>query len=193
MRITLIRPALLLIVSIGTAAAQQGNAPAATPRPAAPILRLTAPGFSDGGHIAKQNTCQGASLSPELHWSNAPKGVASFVVIMHGTDNHPAKGMADEMFWVLWNVPANATQLPEGLPANSQMPDGSVQAKGGRDIIGYRAPCPPPGSGPHHYVFELYAVDQKLDLTPQATRDDVMKAIDGHILGASAYVGVFQQ
>ena len=60
MRITLIRPALLLIVSIGTAAAQQGNAPAATPRPAAPILRLTAPGFSDGGPIAKQNTCQGA-------------------------------------------------------------------------------------------------------------------------------------
>jgi hypothetical protein len=98
MRITLIRAALLLILSIGTAAAQQGNAPAATPRPGPPILRLTAPGFGDGGPIAKQNTCQGAGVSPELHWSNAPKGVARFVVIMHGTDNHPAKGMADEMF-----------------------------------------------------------------------------------------------
>ena len=193
MRITLIRPALLLIVSIGTAAAQQGNAPAATPRPAAPILRLTAPGFSDGGPIAKQNTCQGASLSPELHWSNAPKGVASFVVIMHGTDNHPAKGMADEMFWVLWNVPGDAMGVPEGVPATAQLPDGTMQAKGGREVIGYRAPCPPPGSGPHHYIFELYAVDQKIDLTPQAARADVMKAIDGHILGASAYVGVFQQ
>jgi Raf kinase inhibitor-like YbhB/YbcL family protein len=193
MRLKLVMLALLVGASIGTAAAQQANVPATAPPPAPPILKLTATGFSDGGPIAKKSTCQGASTSPELQWSNVPKGTASFVVVMHGTDNHPAKGMADEMFWVLWNVPANVTQLPEGLPASPQLPDGSMQAKGGRNLIGYRAPCPPAGSGPHHYVFDLYAVDQKLDLTPEANRADVMKAIDGHILGASVYVGVFQQ
>lgn len=56
-----------------------------------------------------------------------------------------------------------------------------------------KAPCLPQGGGPHHHIFELYAVDQEIDLTPQATRADVMKAIEGNILGASACVGVFQQ
>jgi Raf kinase inhibitor-like YbhB/YbcL family protein len=197
MRFAIARPllalAILLAFGVATAAAQQGNVPAAAPPPAPPVLKLTAVGFSDGGPIAKKYSCQGTSASPQLQWSNVPKGTASFVVVMHGTDNHPAKGMVDEMFWVLWNVPADVTQLPEGLAATPQLPDGSMQAKGGREVIGYRAPCPPPGSGPHHYIFELYAVDQKLDLTPQANRADVMKAIDGHIIGASAFVGVFQQ
>jgi Raf kinase inhibitor-like YbhB/YbcL family protein len=185
--------AILMAFGASMAAGQQGKFPAAAPPPAPPVLKLTAVGFSDGGPITKQYTCQGASASPQLQWSNVPKGTASFVVVMHGTDNHPAKGMADEMFWVLWNVPGDAMGVPEGVPATAQLPDGSMQAKGGREVIGYRAPCPPPGSGPHHYIFELYAVDQKIDLTPQAARADVMKAIDGHILGASAYVGVFQQ
>jgi Raf kinase inhibitor-like YbhB/YbcL family protein len=186
--------AVAILVAFGVAAADaQEGARSAVPPPAPPVLKLTAVGFSDGGPIAKQYTCQGAAISPQLHWTNVPKGTVSFVVVMHGTDNHPAKGMADEMFWVLWNVPADARQLPEGVPASAQLPDGSMQAKGGRNVIGYRAPCPPPGSGPHHYIFELYAVDQKLDLTPEATRADVMKAIDGHILGASAFVGVFGQ
>jgi len=183
----------LLAFGVATAAAQQENRSSAVPPPAPPVLKLTAVGFSDGGPIAKKYTCQGASASPQLQWSNVPKNTASFVVVMHGTDNHPAKGMADEMFWVLWNVPGNATQIPEAVPANAQLPDGSMQAKGGRNVVGYRAPCPPPGSGPHHYIFDLYAVDQKIDLTPDATRADVMKAIDGHIVGASAYVGVFEQ
>jgi Raf kinase inhibitor-like YbhB/YbcL family protein len=187
-----LRLTLLVVFGLGTAAAQQANVPAAAPPPAGPILKLTVVGFSDGGPIAKKYTCQGSSTSPQLQWSNIPKGTASFVVVLHGPDNHPAKGSTDEMFWVLWNVPANATEVPEGLPASAQLPDGSMQAKGGRNVVGYRAACPPAGSGPHHYVFELYAVDQKLDLTPAANRADVMKAIDGHVIGASSYVGVFQ-
>lgn len=169
------------------------GAVAQTPPPAPPILKLTIASFTDGGQIPERHTCQGTGISPQVQWSNVPKGTASFVVVMHGTDNHPVKGIADEMFWVLWNVPGTATQLSEGLPAVSQLPDGSMQSKGSRDVIGYRAPCPPPGSGPHHYVFDLYAIDEKLSLTPQASREDVMKSIDGHILGATVYVGLFQR
>ena len=181
--------AFLLTAGASCVGAQQANPPAAVP----PVLKLTIASFPDGGAVATQNTCTGQSLSPQLAWTNVPKGTASFVVILHGTDVHPDKGMYDETFWLLWNISGSTTQLPEGLPAKNQLPDGSEQATGTRDIVGYRAPCPPPGSGPHHYVYELYALDQKLDLGPTATRADIMKAMDGHIVGSSAYVGVFHR
>ena len=189
---TLLWLAVFVMVGAAIAVAQQGSVPPAAARP--PQLKLTIPGFSDGSVVAPPYTCaDGPGVSPPMQWTNVPKGTLSYAVILHGSDVHPDKGMYDETFWLLWNVPGTATQIPQSLPATNHLPDGSEQANGALKIAGYRAPCPPSGSGLHHYIYEIYALDQTLNLTPDATRADIMKAMDGHILGSSAYVGVFQR
>jgi len=98
----------------------------------------------------------------------------------------------DVTHWMIWNMPATLTQLSEAIPANPAMPDGTIQGKNIRGANGYLGPCPPAGK-PHHYTFELYVLDTKLDLGADASRADVLKAMDGHIIGKAVYVGYFHQ
>ena len=171
--------------------ARQANR-TATP---APQLKMTVSGYSDGGDIPVKYTCAAKAdmVSPMIEWSDAPKDTVSFALILHDADAHPRKGISDVSHWIMWNIPATATQLPEGLkPSDAPMTDGAVQGKNIRGVDGYAGPCAPPGK-PHHYMYELYALDTKLDLAPGASRDDLLKAMDGHIIGKSAYVGMFHQ
>jgi hypothetical protein len=131
-------------------------------------------------------------VSPPLQFSNVPKGTASFVVTLTNMDNRPGKALEDEAFWVMWNVPGSATQLAQGVPAGAELPDGSRQATLNRTVA-YRPPCPPPGTGPLHYVFSLYALDQMLAVPGGAARADVTKAMDGHILGSTILLGYFER
>ena len=131
-------------------------------------------------------------VSPALQWSNVPKGTASFTLIFHDPDAQPGKGISDVTHWIVWNIPATATQLPEGVAASPKMDDGTIQGKNIGGVNGYQGPCPRPGN-PHHYTFELYALDQKVDLAPDAPRADVLKAMDGHIIGKAVYIGFFHQ
>jgi Raf kinase inhibitor-like YbhB/YbcL family protein len=179
----------VLFVAASAGIAQQGGAPPAPP------LSLKTAAFTDGGDIPLKYGCdvaQGAPMiSQELDWTNTPKGAVSFVLIMHDTDANPQKGILDVTHWTVFNIAGGATSIPEGVAPDSAVGDGGMQGKNIRGANGYQAPCPPKGGPPHHYVFELYALDSKLDLPAGAPRVDLLKAMDGHIIGKSSYIGKF--
>jgi Raf kinase inhibitor-like YbhB/YbcL family protein len=153
--------------------------------------------MTDGTFLAAKYTCTAgaAAVSPDLHWMNAPRDTAGFVLIAHDMEPRPRKGVDDILHWMVWNIAPTATQLPEAIPSNiRQLPDGSMQTNGNPqgENVGYRPPCPPAGP-PHHYAFEVFAVDQRLDLPETATRADVLKAIDGHIVAHAALIAPYHQ
>jgi len=185
---------IVLIVGAAMATAQQ---PARQGRgPAGPGLTLTTAGFADGAEVPKQftmNAPDGNGASPKLEWSHVPEGTVSFALILHDPDVSIRRTNDDVLHWMIFNIPGSARELPEGMPATAQMPDGSIQAKNLRGRVGYMGPGAPPAGPDHHYTFELYALDIKLDLGPDATRADVLKAMDGHILGKGVLVGRFHR
>jgi Raf kinase inhibitor-like YbhB/YbcL family protein len=180
--------ALILLVAAGAAvAAAQTGAPPPTP------LILTTSGYPDGGVIPAKYGCDVAPpvVTPPLEWKNTPAGTVSFVLIMHDLDGAPMKGVLDVTHWTVFNIPGTATSLPEGVPPGGPVAGEGLQGKNVRGVNGYQPPCPPKGGPGHHYVLELYALDTKLDLPAGAARADILKAIEGHIIGKSSYVGKF--
>jgi Raf kinase inhibitor-like YbhB/YbcL family protein len=188
MRMTLVNALLLASLVMGPVkvAAEQQSGPA----PAG--LKMTSV-YSDEDWIPVQYTCGvGSGFSPALQWMNAPQGTMSLALIFHDTDAAPGNGVMDVTHWILWNIPASATQLPAGVQPDTS-PDGIQQGKNVRGVNGYQPPCPPVGTRPHHYIFELYALDTKLDLPAGSGRGDVSKAMDGHVIGKASLVGIFGQ
>lgn len=161
-----------------------------------PPLKLTSPAFMDSSTIPAKYGCAArpGAVSPPLVWSDAPMGTVSFALIMHDIEPRPARGTDDVLHWMIWNIPATTKQLAENALPMAELADGSRQfvtpaGNGGRPT-GYRAPCAPAGQ-PHHYTFELFALDRKLDVPASAVRADVMRAMDGHILGHAVLIGLF--
>jgi Raf kinase inhibitor-like YbhB/YbcL family protein len=111
-------------------------------------------------------------------------------MIMHDTDAAPMKGVMDVTHWIFWGIPASATSVPAGIKPDSS-PNGIVQGVNIRKVNGFQPPCPPPGATPHHYIFEIYALDSTLDLAAGSSRADLLKAMDGHVIGKATYVGLF--
>ena len=183
------------------AQAPAGQPPAAAPNapgrgrgPGGPGLTLTTPAFPDGGVIpGKFTMADPSAVSPELDWTNVPDGTVSFVLLLHDPDVALQKKTDDVTHWLAFNIPGTARQLPQGVPNTPQLPDGTVQAKNIRGTVGYMGPGAPPAGPDHHYTFELFALDTKLDLGPDATRAQIMDAMQGHILGKGVLVGRFHR
>jgi Raf kinase inhibitor-like YbhB/YbcL family protein len=161
-----------------------------------PRLRLTSPSFNDAGPIPLEFTCYAASgkvMSPPLRWVNAPEATRSFVLILTGPENHRRRSHTVAFFWGRWNIPAGTSQIAEGPSRGVEQPDGSRHVETDEGVVGYDPPCAPAGAGPIHYQFKLYALDQMLSLPANATREAVLQAMDGHIIGASVYYGVLER
>lgn len=159
-----------------------------------PGMTLTTSAFSDGGEIPSKYTQRVANPeSPKLEWTHVPSGVVSFVLHVHDPDVARQKTTEDMLHWMVINIPGSATGLPEGVGPSATLPDGAIQLKNGGNTVGYRGPGAPAAGPNHHYTFEVYALDTKLDLTPDATRAEVLKAINGHILAKAVMVGLFHR
>jgi len=162
---------------------------------------VTSTGFPDGGMIPMHHAGRGDNKSPafEFHWSlgtnpvAAPDTLKTFAVILHDIENSTAKGTVDTLHWSAFNIPGTAKGLDEGLGAGD-LPDGTRNGPGinnrGGNPGSYFGPGAPAGPV-HHYIFEFYALDTKLDLPATATRDELMKAMEGHVVGKAAYTGRF--
>ena len=147
-------------------------------------LELKSPDFSSGASIPKQFSCDGADISPALAWNDPPAATQSFALIA----DDPDAPVGTWVHWVLFDLPANARSLPQNVPKQEQLADGSRQGRNDFRKIGYSGPCPPPGK-PHRYFFKLYALDTKLNLQPGATKKDVERAMRGHILAQGEWMG----
>jgi Raf kinase inhibitor-like YbhB/YbcL family protein len=166
--------------------------------PQTPPLLMTTTAFEDGGVIPDKYTQKAGAMavSPELKWSQVPMGTQTFVLLMH--DPEPVLNKSskiDVTHWLVWNIPGTSTGLSEGFQ-QGELPDGTRQVSLRSNA--YMGPGAPAGPY-HHYTFELYALDTKLDVpqgTPQQaadTRNAVINGMDGHVLGKAILVGRFHQ
>ncbi len=155
---------------------------------------LSSPAFSDGTDFPVRFTQHDPAhpISPKLDWTNVPDGTASFVLILHDLEVSQNKTLEDSLHWIVFNLPGSARGLPEGVPREAKLPDGTIQPMNPRGHYGYRGPgaVVPPR---HHYTFELYALDTTLSLGTEATRADVLKATDGHVLGKAILMGLYHK
>jgi len=188
------KPLPLACVALLFVGLVDAQTPRAKKAPAGPGLTLTTPAFEDGGIIPDQFTQQVPNpVSPKLEWKHAPANTVSFVLIMHDPDTAPQKKVVDILHWLVFDIPARVHELPEGVPAEPKLADGTLQAKNFRNAVGYLGPGAGAAGPYHHYTWELFALDTQLELTPDATRADVLAAMDGHVLAKGVLVGRFHR
>jgi hypothetical protein len=153
-------------------------------------IALTSPAFAAGAAIPPKYTCDGADVSPPLAWSGAPAGTRAFALIADDPDA-PA---GTWVHWVLFNLSGTTDSLPENVATSEALAEleGALQGRNDFRRTGYGGPCPPPGK-PHRYVFKLYALDGPLALQAGATKADVERALQGHILARGQLLGTYRR
>lgn len=165
-----------------------------------PVLTVTTSAWPDGDVIPAKYVNAGGKMSPafDFKWqlagadTTAPATLQSYAIIFHDIENAPnATTGSDTLHWMIWDIPGTAKGIPEGLPMGD-LPDGSKQTTTNIGRGAYFGPGAPAGPY-HHYVFEFYALDTKLNLPASTTREDAYKAMLGHVIGKAAYVGRYHQ
>ena len=149
---------------------------------------LSSPAFEPNKPIPKQYSCEGRDVSPPLRWSDLPDN-AKVVALICDDPDAPA---GTWVHWVVYDVPADTKELREGVPADETLAGGAHQGVNDFKKVGYSGPCPPPGK-PHRYFFKLYALDAPTGLEPRATKDKLLKAVKGHVVGEAQLIGTFQR
>src|SRR5262249_3509888 len=151
-------------------------------------IHLSSGAFPDGSAIPAEYTCDGKNISPSLKWTDVPGGTKSLVLIC----DDPDAPSGTWTHWVLFDIPANVSELPEGISATEQVLEKAKHGINDFNKVGYGGPCPPPGNA-HHYHFKLYALDGELNLNPRAAKDRVMSAMKGHILAEGQLIGTYKK
>jgi Raf kinase inhibitor-like YbhB/YbcL family protein len=140
-------------------------------------------------------TQAGEQVSPPLTWTNTPPNTQSFVLHFHDPDVARNRTTDDQVHWLVWNIPGTEKGLPEGMPEGAQLPNGMRQISASGAV--YRGPGAPANGPMHHYTFEVYALDTKIDMAAGAdaweTRRALFKAMDGHVIGKAVMVGMFKR
>jgi len=151
-------------------------------------LKLTSPAFAEGEPIPAQHTCDGEDASPALKWSGAPEGTKSFALIC----DDPDAPVGTWVHWVLYGLPATVAELPAKVSATETLANGAKQGVNDFTRVGYGGPCPPPGPA-HRYFFKLYALDAEPSLKARATKNDLVRAMQGHILAEGQLMGTYRR
>ena len=146
------------------------------------VMQLTSTAFEPEGRIPDQYTCKGENKSPDLSWNNTPKGTRSLALIV---DDPDAPG-GTFTHWVAFNIPANQNFLAE----NNAI--GFPQGRTSFGTLGYNGPCPPQGHGSHRYYFKLYALDTIFPAHPDIDKEQLLKAMEGHILDHTELMGTYE-
>ena len=150
-------------------------------------LTISSSAFPAGGMIPSQYTCDGENISPPLQWSGLPANTRTVALVV---DDPDAPGRT-WVHWVVYDLPANTTQIAENVKPQAKLPTGGTQGTNDFKKIGYGGPCPPVGT--HRYFFRLYALDIESSLGPGTTKDDLMKAIEGHVVAQGEFLGKYKR
>jgi Raf kinase inhibitor-like YbhB/YbcL family protein len=197
MRTRLSTAALALLSSallfVSTVQAQQPPAGGAQPQqgqqrrgPGLVPLLIESKAFADGGIVPDKYSFRGGNTQPDFKISNAPAETQSLAIILHDIDVALGGNTDDVLHWVAFNIPGTTKEISEG-----KLPEGSVTGKNIRENV-YMGPGAPPGPRYHHYVFEFYALNAKLDLPATASRPELLEAMKGKVIAKAAYVGRFR-
>jgi len=150
-------------------------------------MMISSPAFENGERIPPKYTCDGENISPPLSWGAAPDGTRTYALVVDDLD--APSGVFTH--WLIFNIPATETSLRENVPARATLSNGAIQGSNSFGKTGYGGPCPPAGT--HRYVFHLYSLDTELSLPPSATRQDLLKAIEGHVLAEAELIGLYSR
>lgn len=153
----------------------------------APSIAITSPDFAEGQAIPRSCTCQGDDTSPPLDWADVPSEARSLALIV----DDPDAPMRTWVHWVIYDLPPTTKGLPAALPADESLAAGGTHGTNSWKRLGYGGPCPP--SGTHRYFFKLYALDRELGLEPGATKDEVVAAMEGHVIAHGQLMGTYQK
>ena len=156
-----------------------------------PMLIITSPAFAPNGSIPSKFTCEGADMSPPLEWFGVPKDAQTLALIVDDPDApDPAKPERVYVHWVVYNIPANITKLPENA-AKAGLPSGAIQGLNDWKKETYGGPCPPIGR--HRYFFKLYALDTVLGQLLNPTKSQLEKAMEEHLVDSAELIGTYQK
>ncbi len=150
-------------------------------------IKVTSPAFEQAGMISSKYTADGEDISPPLKWEGVPEGTVTIALI----SDDPDAPVGTWVHWVMWNIPPDKTGLPENVPPDPKLPDGSIQGITDFRNPGYGGPAPP--SGTHRYFFKIYALDTKLDLPESSTKTNLVRAMQGHILAEGELMGKYKR